>query len=99
MTDFSRRSALLALSILGAAAALGAVETGLSAAEKRVGPSGDLHLKYVAEVAPLFRLRRSRAIQQPGRELHAPGRAGPQELAARGEPTVRTKGGSDSLGR
>jgi len=69
------------------------------AAEKRAGPSGDLYRKYVAEVAPLFRLRRSRAIQQLGRELHAPSRVGPQELAARGEPTVRTKGGRDSLGR
>ena len=45
------------------------------AAEKRAGPSGDLHLKYVAEAAALFRLRRSRAVQQPGGELDAPGRA------------------------
>jgi transposase len=33
------------------------------ASEECTGPSRDLHLKYVAETTPLFRLRRSRAVQ------------------------------------
>ena len=69
-----------------------------TAAEKRAGPGRELHLKYVAETAALFRLRRSGAVQQPGGELHAAGGAGPQELAARGQRAVRTEGRGDSLG-
>ncbi len=32
-------------------------------AEKRAGPGRDVHIKYVAEIAPLFRLRRSGVVQ------------------------------------
>ena len=63
--------------------------------QERAGPGRDVHLKYVAETAPLFRLRRSGAVQQPGGELHASGRAGPQELAARGQRQVRAEGRRD----
>jgi hypothetical protein len=63
-------------------------------AEERSGASGGLHLKYVDETAPLFRLRRSGVIQQPGGELHAAGGAGKKELAARGQRA----GGSESCG-
>lgn len=53
MADFSRRSLLLALStILGAAAALGALETGSSAAEKRVALSGYDPVSYFTEGHP-----------------------------------------------
>ena len=69
-----------------------------TAAEKRVGRSGELHLKYVAETAAVFRSRRGRVVQQCGGELDAAGRAGTQELAARGQREVRTQGRGDSLG-
>jgi YHS domain-containing protein len=52
VADFSRRSALLALSILGAAAGLGAVETGSSAAEKRVALSGYDPVSYFTDGRP-----------------------------------------------
>ena len=52
VANFSRRSALLALSILGAAAALGAVETGSSAAEKRVALSGYDPVSYFTDGRP-----------------------------------------------
>lgn len=52
MADFSRRSVLLALSILGAAAALGVVETGSSAAEKRVALSGYDPVSYFTDGRP-----------------------------------------------
>ena len=52
VADFSRCSALLALSILGAAAALGAVETGSSAAEKRVALSGYDPVSYFTDGHP-----------------------------------------------
>jgi len=52
VANFSRRSALLALSILGAAAALGAVETGSSAAEKRVALGGYDPVSYFADARP-----------------------------------------------
>ena len=52
MTDFSRRSALLALSILGVVAALGAGETGSSAAEKRVALSGYDPVSYFTDGHP-----------------------------------------------
>jgi YHS domain-containing protein len=52
VADFSRRSALLALSVLGAAAALGALETGSSAAEKRVALSGYDPVSYFTDGRP-----------------------------------------------
>jgi hypothetical protein len=52
VADFSRRSALLALSILGVAAALGAVETDSSAAEKRVALSGYDPVSYFTDGHP-----------------------------------------------
>jgi YHS domain-containing protein len=52
VADFSRRSLLLALSILGAAAALGALETGSSAAEKRVALSGYDPVSYFTNGRP-----------------------------------------------
>ena len=52
MADLSRRSALFALSILSVAAALGAVETGSSAAEKRVALSGYDPVSYFTDGRP-----------------------------------------------
>jgi YHS domain-containing protein len=52
VTDFSRRSVLCASSILGAAAALGVVETGSSAAEKRVALSGYDPVSYFTDGHP-----------------------------------------------
>jgi hypothetical protein len=52
MAGFSRRSVLLALSILGAAAALGVVETSSSAAEKRVALSGYDPVSYFTDGRP-----------------------------------------------
>jgi hypothetical protein len=52
VADFSRRSIFRALSILGAAAALGAVETGSSAAEKRVALSGYDPVSYFTDGRP-----------------------------------------------
>ena len=63
-----------------------------------LGKAVDVHLKYVAEAAAVFRLRGSGVVQQPGGELDAPGSAGPQELAARGQREGRTQGRGDSLG-
>jgi YHS domain-containing protein len=51
VADFSRRSVLIALSILGAAGALAAVETG-SAAEKRLALSGYDPVSYFTEGHP-----------------------------------------------
>ena len=51
MADFSRRSVLIALSILGAAGALAAVETG-SAAEKRLALSGYDPVSYFTDGRP-----------------------------------------------
>jgi YHS domain-containing protein len=51
VADFSRRSALI-LSILGAAAALSAIETGSSAAEKRVALSGYDPVSYFTDGRP-----------------------------------------------
>jgi YHS domain-containing protein len=52
MAGFSRRSVLLTLSILGAAAALGVVETSSSAAEKRVALSGYDPVSYFTAGRP-----------------------------------------------
>ena len=52
MADFSRRSALLALSILGAAATLGVVERSSSAAEKRVALGGYDPVSYFTDGRP-----------------------------------------------
>ena len=52
-----------------------------------LGKAAAYTLNHVAEAAALFRLRRSRAVQQPGGELDAAGSAGPQELAACGQRT------------
>ncbi len=50
-----------------------------------LGQAVDLHIESVAQAVPVFRLRRSRVVQQPGGELHAARRLGPQELAACGQ--------------
>ena len=67
-------------------------------AEKRIGQGRQLHIKYVGQATAVFRLRRSGAVQQPGRELDAAGSARPQELAACGQRAGRTEGGGDSFG-
>ena len=46
-------------------------------AEKCHGQSGQLHTEHVAEAAPVFRLRGSGTVQQPGRKFDATGGAGP----------------------
>ena len=48
-----------------------------------LGQGGRLHAEHVAEAAPGFRLCGSGAVEQPGGELDATDRAGPEELAAR----------------
>src|SRR6267142_6997367 len=75
----------------------GAGKTGVT--EKRAGPGGSVHIKYVDQTAPVFRLRRSRVVQQPGGELNASDSGGPQELAARRQPSSRSESRGDSLRR
>src|SRR5205807_6374896 len=68
-------------------------------AEECAGQSHRLYPKPVAEIAPLFRIRGSRAVEQPGGKLDAAGGAGTQELAARRQRKSRTEGRRDSLDR
>src|SRR5580765_6964100 len=51
----------------------------------------------MAEAGALSGVRGSRAVQQPGGELHAAGRTGAEELASRGQREGGTKSGGDPL--
>ena len=69
-----------------------------TAAEERLGRSGELHLKYVGETAAVFRSRRGGVIQQRSGEFDASDRVGSQELVACGQREVGTQGRGDFIG-